>query len=87
MVMVWRGVIPRALKMPRSCTRSRVAISTLLSTPSPATVTVPLVGLSSPAIRFSSVDFPLPDGPMTATASPGATCRFTSSSAGCPRLP
>ena len=37
----------------------------------PATVIVPLVGRSRPAIRFSSVDFPLPDGPITATASPG----------------
>ena len=27
-------------------------------------VTVPQVGRSSPAIRLSSVDFPLPDGPM-----------------------
>ena len=30
----------------------------------------PLPGLSSPAIRFSSVDLPLPDGPVIATASP-----------------
>ena len=28
------------------------------------------LGLSSPTSRFSSVDLPLPDGPITATASP-----------------
>jgi hypothetical protein len=48
----------------------------------PATVTVPMVGRSSPATRLSSVDFPLPDGPMTATTSPAATLMLTSSSAG-----
>jgi len=30
------------------------------------------------------VDFPLPDGPITATASPWATDRLTRSSAGAP---
>jgi hypothetical protein len=44
----------------------------------------PLVGLSSPAIRFSSVDLPLPDEPITATASHDSTVRLTSSRAGCP---
>jgi hypothetical protein len=34
--IVWEGIIPRALKMPRSCSRWRVAISTELSTPSAA---------------------------------------------------
>jgi hypothetical protein len=32
----------------------------------PATTTSPLVGLSIPAIRFSSVDLPEPEGPMSA---------------------
>ncbi len=31
----------------------------------PATRTEPLVGLSRPATRFSSVDLPEPDGPIT----------------------
>src|ERR1022692_1690740 len=43
---------------------------------------VPLEGLSSPATRFSRVDFPLPDGPITATASPAVTSRLTRSRAG-----
>ena len=30
----------------------------------------PLVGSSSPQMRLRSVDFPEPDGPMTATRSP-----------------
>ena len=33
---------------------------------SPATVIVPRVGRSSPAMRFNSVDLPLPDGPINA---------------------
>ena len=61
-----------------------VLVSPMLSIRCPATVTVPPLGLSSPAIRFSSVDFPLPDGPITATASPRATDRPTRSSAGPP---
>jgi hypothetical protein len=35
---------------------------------------------------FSSVDLPLPDGPITATASPGAICMPTPSAAGAPSL-
>ena len=61
-------------------------VSLSLSTRSPATVTVPLVGRSRPAMRLSSVDLPLPDGPMTATASPGASSRLTPSTAGWPSL-
>ncbi len=38
----------------------------------PAIVTVPLVGLSSPARMCMSVDLPEPDGPMTATRWPCA---------------
>ena len=69
-----------------SCCRRNLAVPVSLreSTRCPATVTVPLAGLSSPAIRFSSVDFPLPEGPITATASPGAIRRLTRSSAGWP---
>ena len=40
------------------------------SSSSPATVTVPLSGRSSPAITISSVDLPEPDGPTRPNASP-----------------
>ena len=48
----------------------------------PATVTRPLEMSSSPERQFSSVVFPDPDGPMTATNSPAATERSRSTSAG-----
>jgi hypothetical protein len=71
--------------IPISRRRNRAAaVSPRVSIRCPATVTVPLLGRSSPAIRFSSVDFPPPDGPITATASPAATARSTRSTA---RLP
>src|SRR5579864_9480487 len=41
----------------------------------------PVVGRSRHPIRFTSVDFPEPDGPMIDTHSPGATVREKSSSA------
>ena len=58
MAMVCRGVIPSALNTPRSCTRSLVLSSTVLSTPSPATtasisVRVPM----RPCISVSVVEF------------------------------
>ena len=49
------------------CASSRPVISV------PAIVTVPLVGLSSPARMCISVDLPEPDGPMTATSWPRST--------------
>ena len=42
----------------------------------PATFTVPLVGRSRPPMMFSSVDFPLPLGPIRQTNSPGITLQF-----------
>ena len=48
---------------------------------SPAIVTVPLVGLSSAARMCISVDLPEPDGPITATSSPGITASETPRSA------
>ena len=48
----------------------------------PATVTVPAVGRSSPAMRLSRVDLPLPEGPMTAATSPAVTSMLRSASAG-----
>ena len=47
----------------------------------PATLTVPLVGRSSPPMMFSSVDFPLPLGPIRQTNSPGITCSSAATSA------
>ena len=38
MVTTCPGRMPSALKTPRSCTRSLVVISTVLSTPSPAAI-------------------------------------------------
>ena len=45
----------------------------------PSTTTSPLVGRSRPPARLSRVDLPEPDGPITATSSPGATVRLTPS--------
>src|SRR5262249_12960798 len=57
------------------------SLSSLPASGSPATTISPSLGLSSPATRFSSVDFPHPDGPVTATNSPGAATRSTPRSA------
>ena len=71
--------------MPICCRRNRASpVSLSRSIRCPATVTVPLLGRSRPAMRLSRVDLPLPDGPITATASPGAMSRRTSVSAGWP---
>ena len=48
---------------------------------SPAITTSPDVGLSSPARMCIRVDLPEPDGPMTATSSPGRTTSETPRSA------
>ena len=48
----------------------------------PATRTLPAVGWSMPATRFSSVDFPDPDGPISPRNSASATSSETSSSTG-----
>src|SRR5215470_8432960 len=48
-------------------------------TSTPSTVIEPPLGVSSPASRPSSVDLPLPDGPVTATTSPAAISRLTPS--------
>jgi hypothetical protein len=47
----------------------------------PPTSTVPAVGLSSPARCHSRVVFPAPDGPSSATISPGSMTRSTPLSA------
>src|SRR5205823_4544339 len=48
----------------------------------PSSVTTPLVGRSSPATRLSSVDLPLPDGPMMAVTRPAGIRRETWCKAG-----
>ena len=73
-------------KIMPTCRRRNLArpVSLSLSTRSPLTRIVPLVGRSRPAIRLSSVDLPLPEGPITARASPGATSRLTRATAAAP---
>jgi hypothetical protein len=44
-------------------------------TSAPATRMLPLVGLSSPARRFSRVDLPEPDGPISAVNDPSTISR------------
>ena len=67
---------------PTASRRSRAsARSDIRSTRCPASQTSPAVGRSRPPSRCSSVDFPQPLGPMTATVSPGATSRSTPSTA------
>src|SRR5438552_16759482 len=53
----------------------------------PSTTMRPEVARSRPATRLSSVDFPLPDAPITAVNSPAAMCSVTSSSATVPAPP
>ena len=68
----WK-IIPTCLR------RNRAAPASLsMSTRSSPTRTAPLVGRSIPAMRLSSVDLPLPDGPMMATASPASIRMLTS---------
>jgi len=50
-------------------------------------VTIPLVGRFSPAVMFSSADLAVPEGPVTATDSPGAIRRLTPPAAGAASLP
>jgi hypothetical protein len=59
----WKTMPIWALRMRAS------AFSSLSASDSPATTISPSVGVSSPATRLSNVDFPHPEGPMTATNS------------------
>ena len=52
-------------------------VSLSVSIRCPATVTVALFGRSRPAIRLSSVDFPLPDRPITGYGFAGGALRLT----------
>jgi hypothetical protein len=50
-------------------------------TSAPPKLTVPLVGVSSLAIIFAVVDFPLPDSPTIASVRPASTSKLTESTA------
>lgn len=67
---------------PISLLRIRANSSSLsLATGVPLSQYSPEVGVSRQPIRFMSVDFPEPDGPMIATYSLRSTTRFTPRSA------
>jgi hypothetical protein len=51
------------------------------TTSSPSISTVPAVGSSSRLMHRTSVDFPLPDRPITTNVSPGRTSNDTSRTA------
>src|SRR5436305_101559 len=53
------------------------SFSSLPTSDSPATAISPSVGVSRPATRLRSVDLPQPEGPMTATNSPGSITKST----------
>src|SRR5579884_2960972 len=55
--------------------------ATMRAGSSPPASTTPELGFSSPAIKRSTVDFPHPDGPMSAVKLHGASARSTPSSA------
>ena len=56
----------------RVSSRSRMRVMS-----SPATLTLPELGVSSPASRCISVDLPEPDGPITAVNSPAGSSSDT----------
>ena len=63
------------MRLPRTAAR---ASSSRPLNGAPSTVTLPLVGLSSPASKPNSVDFPEPELPTIATLSPSDTLKFKS---------
>src|SRR6516165_3944730 len=65
------------------CRRRMIASSSSVrpTNGSPARETSPSVGVSSPATMLSNVDLPHPDGPITATNSPGVIVKSTPRSA------
>ena len=70
---------PNALR--RSAVRSASGMAARLA---PRNCTVPAVGVIMPASACSSVDLPEPEGPITATVSPGWSVKLTRLSAsGC----
>ena len=74
----------RTPRQQRRCLRARIRCAwpiRAVSGGSPSTSIVPAVGWSSPAIRRSSVVFPLPLGPSSVTTCPAATDRSIGPSA------
>ena len=63
------GGTGRRSRAPR-CAGRRGAVSDSVAKSSPSSVTMPVVGVSSPPSRCSSVDLPEPDAPTMATRSP-----------------
>ena len=82
-VIVIDGIRWNAWKtMPTSLRRYAASSSDdIFARSRPWTSTEPEVGRSSPAIKFSSVDFPEPDCPSKATNSPGSMVSETPSTA------
>jgi hypothetical protein len=77
----------RIAASPLSCGISTTPRDTACSRPvtgSPSISTRPATGRSNPAIAHNSVVFPAPDGPVTASNSPGRTVTVTSRSTGSP---
>ena len=77
-----RGTRPKFWKIIPTWRRTARAWAGLACTGAPRNSTRPRVGVSSPFRQRSSVDFPAPLRPMTATISPGAMAKSTSRSAG-----
>src|SRR5688500_15881126 len=71
----WNDWNTKPTLRPRSSARASSSSSKMSA---PSSVTLPAVGVSSPARIASSVDFPEPDAPTTASASPGVTSRSIS---------
>jgi len=61
--------------------RRALSLRDILESEAPAMRTSPLVGSSRLPAIVSSVDFPEPDGPITATSEPRSTPKSTSESA------
>ena len=74
----------RARRSPRRAAGPRVRSVDAPGRPSPAALTVPLVGASLPAAICASVDLPAPFSPQSACISPGASERSASSTARTP---
>ncbi len=74
--------------MPIASRRSAVRpFASIRAVSRPATTTRPASGRSSVAATASRLDLPEPEGPATATSSPGATLSDTSSRAVSRRSP
>jgi len=83
-VLARLGIAHRAAARPSQLSGgelARAGLAVALANDPPLIRTIPPSGSSSPARQKSSVDFPEPEGPVTATISPRATRRLTPRSA------